>query len=68
MVIETTLADIWKTNKANVNDMTVRRLVEMLLDKYHFKDSEAQINDPVLMTGYELLSKRISEKLVQVPC
>ncbi len=67
MVIETSLHDVWMANKQNVNDMTALRLVEMLLDKYYFNDSEPRSDDPALAAGYELLAERIGEELAQVP-
>lgn len=69
-VIEATLSYMWKANKANINDRTARRLVEILLDKYHFNDAdeaEPQIDDPTLSTAYQHLCTRIDEELEQVP-
>jgi len=66
MVIETALCRVWAADSKNVNDRTVARLVELLLDKYHFNDKEQPIDDPVLANGYQLLSRATSEELTHV--
>ncbi len=66
-VIETALCRVWAADGKNVNDRTVARLVELMLDKYHFNDEKQQINDPVLAAGYQQISRTIREKLSQVP-
>jgi hypothetical protein len=66
-VIETALCRVWAADGKNVNDRAAARLVELLLDKYHFNDDTPQIDDPVLATGHQLLSRTISEELPQVP-
>ena len=66
MVIETTLCDIWKADTVNVNDITVQRLVEMLLDKYHFGEEEQAPNDQTLLTGYRHITTKINKELAQV--
>lgn len=67
LTIEVALTDIWLADKENVNDATVRRLVEMLLDNYHFGDTDMTVNDPILTAGYMLLCQRIKEELPHIP-
>lgn len=64
-VIENMLALIWNADKFHVNDKTVCRLVEMMLDRYHFNAEPADIDDPVLADGYQRLRAEIDEKLDQ---
>ncbi len=66
-VIETALCRVWSADGENVNDRTVARLVELLLDKYHFNDKEQPIDDPVLAPGYQLFSRTIKSELSHVP-
>ena len=65
-VIETALCRVWAADGKNVNDRTVSRLVELMLDKYHFNDEKQQIDDPVLAAGYQQFSRTIREELSQV--
>lgn len=66
-VIETALTDIWVADRAHVNDNTVSRLVELLLDHYHFNDSEPAMSDPVLKMWYPRLVERFETELNRVP-
>ena len=66
-VIETALCRVWATGGGQVNDRTASRLVELMLDKYHFNDGESQIDDSVLAAGHQLFSRTISEELSRVP-
>ena len=67
MVIENTLSLIWNRSKADVNDRTAQRLVEMLLDRYHFKEEQDKFDDPILEDGYQRLCREIDEELENVP-
>ena len=66
-VIETALCRVWAADGKNVNDRTAARLVELMLDKYHFNDEKQQIGDPVLAAGHQQFSRTIREELSQVP-
>ena len=61
-VIETALCRLWAADDKNVNDRTVSRLVEILLDRYHFNDAEA-LSDPMLTAGCQLLVRTIKYEL-----
>jgi hypothetical protein len=65
-VIEAALCRVWAADGENVNDRTVSRLVEMLLDRYHFNDTEA-LSDPVLTVGYQRLARTVKDELGGVP-
>jgi len=67
MVIENSLSLIWNRDKRQVNDHTVQRLVEMLLDQYHFGEPQNTTNETVLADGYRTLQEEIAENLGQVP-
>ena len=65
--IETALCQVWAADGENVNDRTAVRLVELMLDKYHFNDGEPRIDDPVVAAGQQLFSRTIREELSRVP-
>ncbi len=67
MVIENTLSLIWNRNKAGVNDKTAQRLVELLLDRYHFKEEPDTLDDSILEDGYQRLCRVIDKELGDVP-
>ncbi len=64
--IESTLTMIWNSDRRRVNDRTVLRLVEMLLDHYHFGEEPGEMRDQVLAVGYQALLDEIAEELDQV--
>ena len=66
-VIEMALCRVWAADGENVNDRVVSRLVEMLLDRYHFNDAETQSDDRVLMAGWQRLDRTIKDELGGVP-
>ena len=65
--IETLLCMVWAADAANVNDMTVTRLVEGLIDKYHFKDEKQPLKELVIAPRDQLLFQTISKELELVP-
>jgi len=65
--IETLLCMVWAADGENVNDRTAARLVEMMIDRYHFKDIEQLIMEPTLASGYQLLFQAVSKELKHVP-
>lgn len=67
MVVENTLSLIWNRDKAHVNDRTVQKLVEMLLDKFHFNNDHNDVSDPVLAQGFQRLCVEIDAELGDVP-
>jgi hypothetical protein len=66
-VIESALCEVWENNPHNVNDRTVTRLVELMIDRYHFNDEESQTDTPVLKDGFRLFSQNTSKKFSQIP-
>lgn len=65
--IESALCKIWEEDSKRVNDGTVARLVELMLDIYHFNDHEARIDDPVLAAGHRKIARTIAEEFSHVP-
>ena len=65
-VIESALCLVWESDGRNVNDRTVARLVELMLDEYHFNDGGRTIADPVLAAGHQMLSRTIRDDLSHV--
>lgn len=66
-IIETSLCEIWAADSEHVNDRTVLRVIETVLDQYHFDTGEPDIENGVLAAGYQHLAKAIREELGQVP-
>ncbi|MDO8947219.1 MAG: hypothetical protein Q7U88_08680 [Desulfocapsaceae bacterium] len=65
--IETLLCMVWATDSKNVNDRTVARLVERMIDKYHFKDDKQPIPELTIASGEQLLSQTVISELERVP-
>jgi len=65
-LIETTLCQVWANDPENVNDRTAARLVELMMDKYHFNDTEPRMDTPVRAEGYAMLSRNISRELSHI--
>jgi len=65
-IIEYTLAMIWNSDRRRVDDRTVLRLVEMLLDYYHFGEEPGEMKDQILAVGYQALLDEIADELDQV--
>ena len=65
--IETTLCRVWAADSENVNDRIVARLVEMMIDRYHFKDEKQPIMELAIDSAYQLLSQAVSKELKHVP-
>lgn len=66
-VIETALTDIWMANRKDINDNMVLRLVELLLDRYHFNDGAPITTDSVQATAYSSLVGTVENELRRVP-
>jgi hypothetical protein len=65
LVVESTLCRIWKNNPHIVNDRTASRLVELLIDKYHFNDDAPPRESPEVEEGFHLLLRNIEKRLPQ---
>ncbi|MFH1118055.1 MAG: hypothetical protein V1792_29390 [Pseudomonadota bacterium] len=65
--IEGTLA-VWDVGHGScLNDGAALTVLEMLLDKYHFGDSDVVTTDEILMEGFERVVAAIEEDLDDVP-
>jgi len=56
-VIESALCQVWADDPQNVNDRTVTRLVELMIDRYHFNDQTLQADSPVLEKGFGMFTQ-----------
>lgn len=65
-VIESTLSQVWTNDPQNVNDRTAARLVELLIDRYHFNDETPQADSPLLDAGFSLFLQEIDTDLSQI--
>jgi hypothetical protein len=65
--IEIVLCMVWAADSENVNDRTAARLVERMIDKYHFKDEKQPITELVMASGDPFLSLAVSKELMHVP-
>lgn len=65
--IETLLCMVWAADGENVNDRTAARLVERMIDRYHFKDDKQPITELAIASGEQLLSQAVSKELKHVP-
>ncbi|TKB27000.1 hypothetical protein FCL47_07395 [Desulfopila sp. IMCC35006] len=65
-VIESTLCRVWADDPHNVNDRTVARLVELMIDRYHFNDEAPQVDSPALEEGFRLFSQNTGKTFSQL--
>lgn len=65
-VIETTLSQVWTNDPHNVNDRIVARLVELMIDRYHFNDQSPQADSPVLEAGFRLFVQETGKTFSQI--
>ncbi len=65
--IETALCQAWSADGANVNDGTAARLLELMMDTYHFNNEAPSIDEPSLAAGNQLLSRTVRDELGHVP-
>lgn len=56
--------DIELENK--LQDGNVIKILELLIDKYHFSDTKIETNDPMLISGFKSLDKAIEKDLPQI--
>lgn len=56
--------DIELENK--LQDGNVIKILELLIDKYHFSDTKIETNDPMLISGFKYLDKAIEKDLPQI--
>lgn len=65
-VIELSLSRIWANDHQHVDDRTAARLVELMIDRYHFNDEKPRADTSVLEEGFRFFSQNIGEKLAHV--
>ncbi len=65
--IETLLCMVWAADAANVNDLAVTRIVEELIDQYHFKDEKQPLTELVIAPRNQLLFQAVTKELQLVP-
>lgn len=65
-VIESTLCWVWVNDPQNVNDRTAARLVELMIDSYHFNDEAPQADSPVLENGFRLFVQNTGKTFAQL--
>lgn len=66
-VVEFSLCQIWVNEDQYVDDRTVARLVELMIDRYHFNDEKPRTDTPVLEEGFRIFSQNIGENLSHIP-
>jgi hypothetical protein len=65
-VVELSLCQIWVHDHQHVEDRTAARLVELMIDRYHFNDETPRTDTPVQEEGFRLFSQNIGEKLAHI--
>jgi hypothetical protein len=65
-VVELSLCQIWVHDHQHVDDRTAARLVELMIDRYHFNDEKPRADTSVLEEGFHFFSKNIGEKLTHI--
>lgn len=54
-------------NRGTLNDSSAIRVLEMLLDRYHYKDPEVVETDSPTPEGFEMVLQSIAEDLPDIP-
>jgi hypothetical protein len=65
-VVELSLCQIWANDHRRVDDRTAARLVELMIDRYHFKDETPRVDTSVLEEGFRFFSQNIGENLAHI--
>lgn len=65
-VVELSLCQIWVHDHQHVDDRTAARLVELMIDRYHFNDEKPRADTSVLEEGFHFFSKNIGEQLAHI--
>jgi hypothetical protein len=65
-VIESTLCRAWANDPHNVNDRTAVRLVELMIDKYHFNDEVPQAGSTSEDEGFRLFLQETGKTFSQI--
>ncbi len=64
--IEGALCTYDSKNNKNLNDDGAIKILELLIDKYHFKDTEINCEDAFLLAGFNLVDKVIRKDLAAI--
>jgi hypothetical protein len=65
-LIESTLCRVWANDPHNVDDRTAARLVELMIDKYHFNDEAPLADSPVQKEGFRLFLQNTGKTFSQI--
>lgn len=65
-MIESTLCRVWADDTDKVNDRSAARLVELMIDRYHFNDDTPQADSPALAEGFHLFSQYTGKTFSQL--
>jgi len=65
-VVELSLCQIWLNDHHRVDDRTAGRLVELMIDRYHFNDEKPRADTSVLDEGFRFFLQNIGEKLAHI--
>ena len=64
--IEGTLCLLDQSNRMSLNDAIALKIIEMLLDRHHYRDSDVSCDDGLAQAGFDLVSNAIAEDLTDV--
>ena len=65
-VIESALCSYDTKLENELKDKDVIKILELLLDKYHFLDQKTEIDDQLLMSGFNYVEKTITKDLPNI--
>jgi len=65
--IESTFCAFDQSENQRLSDPTVLSILELLLDKYHFKQNDAATDDNLVNKGFTLVLRTIKEDLAELP-
>jgi hypothetical protein len=65
-VVELSLCQIWANDHRHVDDRTAARLVELMIDRYHFKDETPRTDTPVLEDGFRFFTQNTGKNLSHI--
>lgn len=66
-VIEAALCQLWANDPQHVDDRTATRLVELMIDRYHFNDQAPLADSPVLEKGFHMFSQETAKTFARIP-
>jgi len=66
-VVELSLCQIWESDPQHVDDRTAARLIELMIDQFHFNDEKSRTDTSVLEEGFRFFSQNIGNNLSHIP-